>query len=142
MLYLCSRKAARTGCASAIQTSLIAFGLHRPCTVKLKYNEIMEATTARRRHTAPPMSYYRKMVQDMDDSQKLELVSIIIDSLKSAVAPPPMRRYTMDDINAMLDEAEAEIAAGGGIPDEEAWDDLEEELEREEQEELEMMEAV
>ena len=28
------------------------------------------------------MSYYRKMVQEMDDSQKLELVSIIIESVK------------------------------------------------------------
>ena len=28
------------------------------------------------------MSYYRKMVQDMDDSQKLELVSILIESVK------------------------------------------------------------
>ena len=28
------------------------------------------------------MSYYRKMVQGMDDSQKLELVSIIIESVK------------------------------------------------------------
>jgi hypothetical protein len=35
LLYLCSRKAARTGCASAIEASFIAFGLHRPCTVKL-----------------------------------------------------------------------------------------------------------
>ena len=32
-LYLCSRKAAGTGCASAIGTSSIAFGLHRPCGV-------------------------------------------------------------------------------------------------------------
>ena len=31
-MYLCSRKAARTGCASAIQASLIAFGLHRLCS--------------------------------------------------------------------------------------------------------------
>lgn len=28
------------------------------------------------------MSYYRKMVQEMDDSQKLELVSILIESMK------------------------------------------------------------
>ena len=28
------------------------------------------------------MSYYREMVQDMDDSQKLELVSILIESVK------------------------------------------------------------
>ena len=50
----------------------------------------------------------------------------------------PLKRYTMDEINAMLDEAEREIAAGEGIPDEDAWD----ELEREEQQELEMAEAV
>ena len=37
--------------------------------------------TARRR-TAHPMSYYREMVKDMDDSQKLELVSILIESVK------------------------------------------------------------
>ena len=88
------------------------------------------------------MSYYCEMVKDMDDSQKLELVSIIIDSLKPAVVPPPMRRYTMDDINAMLDEAEADFAAGKGIPDEEVWRKWDEELAREEQEEFEMAETV
>ena len=39
------------------------------------------ATTAKQR-TAHPMSYYREMVKDMDDSQKLELVSILIESVK------------------------------------------------------------
>ena len=53
----------------------------------------------------------------------------------------PLKRYTMDEINAMLDEAEAEIAAGKGIPDEEMWDELDEELAREEKE-LELAEAV
>ena len=28
------------------------------------------------------MSYYREMVKDMDDSQKLELMTILIDSVK------------------------------------------------------------
>ncbi len=51
------------------------------------------------------------------------------------------KRYTIAEINAMLDEAEREIAAGEGIPDEEAWHELEE-LEREEQREHEMAEAV
>ena len=55
---------------------------------------------------------------------------------------PPFRRYTMDEINAMLDEAEAEIAAGGGIPDEEAWDEWEEELENDERQIVEMAEAI
>ena len=40
----------------------------------------------------------------------------------------PLKRYTKAELNAMLDEAEANFAAGRGIPDEEAWDDLEEEL--------------
>ena len=67
----------------------------------------MEAKTTRRR-SAHPLSYYRDMVKDMDDSEKLELVSFIIDSSKPAVAPQSMRPYTKAEINAMIDEAEAE----------------------------------
>ena len=35
------------------------------------------------------------------------------------VENPDLKPYTMDEINAMLDEAEAEIAAGKGIPHDE-----------------------
>ncbi|MBQ9640648.1 MAG: hypothetical protein IJV06_03715 [Bacteroidaceae bacterium] len=52
----------------------------------------MEATTSARRHTAHPMSYYREMVKDMDDSQKLELVSILIESVK------PIQTRTLPDM--------------------------------------------
>ena len=38
------------------------------------------------------MSYYRKMVQDMDDSQKLELVTILIESVK------PIQTRTVFDL--------------------------------------------
>ena len=38
------------------------------------------------------MSYYREMVKDMDDSQKLELVSILIESVK------PIQTRTLPDI--------------------------------------------
>ena len=110
----------------------------------------MATTTARRRSTHP-MSYYRNLVKDMDDSQKLELVSIIIDSMRSTKSDEltmeemlegyPYKRYTKAELNAMLDEAEAEFAAGGGIDDEDAWDDLEEELALEKQE-LEMAQSV
>ena len=31
------------------------------------------------------------------------------------------RPYTMEEVNAMLDEAEADFEAGRGIPDEEVW---------------------
>ena len=42
----------------------------------------METTATKKRRTVRPMRYYRQMVQDMDDSQKLELVSMLIDSFK------------------------------------------------------------
>lgn len=48
----------------------------------------------------------------------------------------PLKRYTMEEINAMLDVAEADIAAGRVIDDEDAWDDLDEELVREKEQEL------
>ena len=89
------------------------------------------------------MSYYWGVVKDMDDSQKLELVTMLIESVKPKMtAEPPMKRYTMDDINAMIDEAEREIAAGLGTPHEEVMREWDEELAREEQEELEMAEMV
>ena len=53
-----------------------------------------------------------------------------------------LKQYTMEEINAMLDEAEANFAAGKGIPDEEAWDEWEEDFARMEQTEPEMAEAV
>lgn len=109
------------------------------------------ATTTARRRSAHPMSYYWSMVKDMDDSQKLELVTMLVNSVKPKVADDltteemlegyPYKRYTKAELNAMLDEAEAEFAAGGGIDDEDAWDDLEEELALEKQE-LEMAQSV
>ncbi len=74
------------------------------------------------------MSYYRKMAQDMDDSQKLELVSILIESVKpiqtKALFDIPLEEdfpdmdkelytaeeayeLTMKDIKAIYDEKDA-----------------------------------
>ena len=110
----------------------------------------MEATTTKRRRTTHPMSSYREMVKDMDDSQKLELVTILIESVKPAVAKTKdtdeeeysLRPFTMEELNARIDQAEAEIAAGLGIPDEEAWDDLEKEFALLEKEGREMAEVI
>ncbi len=41
---------------------------------------------------------------------------------------PHLHRHTMEEINAMLDDAETNIAAGIGIPDEESWDELDKEM--------------
>jgi len=99
------------------------------------------ATTTARRRSAHPMSYYRDMVKDMDYSEKLELVSIIIDSLKPAVAPQPMRPYTKEEINAMIDQSERDIAEGRVYDFDEAMDELEKEFAAEDRE-LEMADAI
>lgn len=54
----------------------------------------------------------------------------------------PVKPYTMEEINAMIDESEAEIAAGLGTPHEEVMREWDEEIARMEQEELEMAEVV
>ena len=46
-----------------------------------------------------------------------------------------LKPYTKEEINSMLDEAEANIAAGNVIDDEEVWRELEEEFAREDAEE-------
>lgn len=53
-------------------------------------------------------------------------------------------RYTLKEMNAILDQAEADFAAGLGIPHEEVMREWEEELQLWEQEDLEheMAEAV
>ena len=104
------------------------------------------ATTTARRRQAHPMSYYWSVVKDMDDSQKLELVTMLVNSVKPKVADDltmeemlegyPFKRYTKAELNAMLDEAAAEIAAGGGSPHEEVMREMDEEIERWEQEDL------
>lgn len=88
----------------------------------------MEARTMTRRRTVRPMSYYVEMLQDMDDSQKLELVSIIIDSVRKQVGAEArndekysLRPYTMPEIDAMLDEAEAAFEAGDYLTQDEVF---------------------
>ena len=49
---------------------------------------------------------------------------------------PTFKRYTKEELNAMLDEAERDFAAGIGIPDEEIWRKYDERIAREEQYEL------
>ena len=50
---------------------------------------IMETTT--KRHSTRPMSYYWGVVKDLDNSQKLELVTMLIDSVK------PIQTRTLAD---------------------------------------------
>ena len=58
------------------------------------------------------------------------LIDQMTDYLQAQQQQP--RRYTKEEINAMLDEAEAEIAAGKGIPHDEAMKEWEEEIKEQE----------
>jgi hypothetical protein len=112
------------------------------------------ATTTARRRTAEPIARVWKLAKDLNYSEKLELVTMLIDSVKPKNADDltteemlegyPYKRYTKAELNAMLDEAEAEIAAGGGTPHEEVMREMDEEIERWEQEDLklQMAEAI
>ena len=76
----------------------------------------MATTTARRRTSQPIMKAW-DAVKGLGYSDKLELVTMIIESVKADKADDmsmeqmlegyPYKRYTMDEINAMLDKAEA-----------------------------------
>lgn len=43
----------------------------------------------------------------------------------STLTNPVSRRFTKEEINARLDQAERDFANGLGIPDEDVWDELE-----------------
>ena len=62
----------------------------------------MEATVRRRQHTTHPITHYWRLVKDMDDSQKLELVTMLVSSVK-----PAIKREQSD---ACIDSAECEQA--------------------------------
>ena len=110
------------------------------------------ATKIARHHTSQPVIKAWNVAKELDYSGKLELVTMIIESVKPDKADTltmeqmlegyPYKRYTKAELNAMLDEAEANFEAGLGIPDEEAWDDLEDELALQEKEQYEMAEML
>ena len=77
----------------------------------------------------------------LSTANMLWLSEQLADYAKKKAAPPP-RPLTLKEMNALLDQAEADFAAGVGIPDEEVWRKYDEEFAREEQEEFEMAEAV
>ena len=56
-----------------------------------KNNEDMEATV-RKRRTTHPITHYWGLVKDMDDSQKLQLITMLAESVKPAPAEPKKSR--------------------------------------------------
>ena len=111
------------------------------------------ATTTAKRRSAQPITRVWNLAKDLNYSEKLELVTMLIDSVKPKKADDmtmeemlegyPYKRYTKAELNAMLDEAEADIAAGKVIDDDDLRREDEEEYERELAEEQKLqMEAL
>ena len=99
------------------------------------------ATTVRKHRMASPVTKAWNQAKNLDNSQKLELITLLAQSIQPTLTPPSMKRYTMDEINAMIDQSEADIASGRVYDFDEAMDELEKEFAVEDRE-LEMVEAV
>lgn len=80
---------------------------------------------------------YWGMVKDLDDSLKLELVSMLIDSVKPAVAgneSATLKPYTIEELHQMVAEGERQFAEGHWQDSEDMFRELEEDFVREEME--------
>ena len=113
----------------------------------------MDATI---RNIQAPHSVMRcwEMAKTLGDSEKFQLSLMLMESIKPAFVKTnhdddswvkkmweePVEPFTKEEINAIIDKSEADIAAGKGIPDEEVWRKFDEELAHEEQ--LELSEAI
>ena len=78
----------------------------------------------------------------LSPANMLWLSTQLADYAKKKEEEYSLRPFTMEELNARIDQAEANFKAGFGIPDEEAWDDLEEELALQEEEQHEMAEML
>ena len=89
--------------------------------------------TALRKRTTLPISHYWGIVKDLDDSQKLELVTMLVDSVKPSIASRKEkhhspRPYTSEEIHQMVAEGERQFIAGQWQDSEEMFRELEKEL--------------
>ena len=75
----------------------------------------METATKTSR-TSRPLAHYWGLIKGLDDSQKLELASLIIESVKPAATKASqaddssLKPYTLEELNARIDKAERDSA--------------------------------
>ena len=64
-------------------------------------------TTARRRRTKRPITHYWSLVKDMDDSQKLQLITMLAESVKPVVTEPKKaKKLDIDDFFGVWSDEE------------------------------------
>jgi len=94
----------------------------------------MEATL--RKRAVFPISHYWGLLKDLDDSQKLELVTLLLNSVKPSVSKAKqevnsLKPYTMEELHQMVLEGEQQFAEGMWQDSEEMFRELEEDFARE-----------
>ena len=82
-----------------------------------------------RKRTTLPLSHYWGLVKDLDVNQKLELVSMLVNSVKASKkeehTPTP---YTVEELHQMVAEGELQFAEGQWQDSEEMFRELEQEM--------------
>ena len=92
-------------------------------------------------HTTKPIMHYWGMVKDLDDSQKLELVTLLVNSVKPSVAKiqaaslenHSLKPYTIEELHMMVAEGEQQFAEGLWQDSEDVFRELKEDLAQKEQ---------
>jgi hypothetical protein len=97
----------------------------------------METTTARQQR---PAIRYRDMVKGMNNDEKIELMFVLIESMRSSMSadsesePPLMPPYSEEEIYARIAQSKRDSAAGLGQESEEMFRELEKEFAKEDYE--------
>ena len=65
---------------------------------------MMEATTTRRRRTVQPITKAWNQAKKLDDSEKLQLITLLAESMKPAVTPRKPRLYDPETGEYLNDE--------------------------------------
>ena len=101
--------------------------------------KIINMRTAVHNTDTLPVSHYWGLIKGIDRSQKLELATMIMESLRDEEAADRVQKeqeeqlkpYTIEELHARIAESERQIAAGQYQDFDEAMDEIEAELARE-----------
>ena len=101
----------------------------------------MEVNFVRRHNSAQPVLRVWNEAKNLDNGQKLELMTMLIESFKPVVAGTDLQPYTKNELLARIEKSEQQFVNGQYQDFEEAMEDLEREF-AEEDKKLEMEESI
>ena len=78
--------------------------MHYLCNRNVLTTTIMEATTTRKRHTATLFTRAWNQAKKLDDCEKLQLITMLAESVRPAVTPHKHRLYDPETGEYLNDE--------------------------------------